>query len=134
MKKLGGLKLPKGWPDPYGLLRDPEWEKNYPMIVLRGIYDVMERMRTEEEDKKKGAALREKRREALKRAMKGSGKPIPGDYERRYIAGFNITIWKLANAKKPRFKISMIRKGIISKKEISNIYIRIGSPNIITCI
>lgn len=35
--------LPPGWPDPYTLLRDINWEMNYPKILLRGIYDIMQR-------------------------------------------------------------------------------------------
>ena len=35
--------LPPGWPDPYDLLRDPEWEQNYPMLLLRAIYSIMEK-------------------------------------------------------------------------------------------
>jgi len=43
--------LPPGWPDPYTLLRDPEWEKNYPKLMLRGIYSVMLRARGDVEAK-----------------------------------------------------------------------------------
>jgi len=35
--------LPPGWPDPYTLLRDPNWEDNYPKLFLRGVYAIMKR-------------------------------------------------------------------------------------------
>lgn len=35
--------LPPGWPDPYDLLRDVDYEQHYPHLLLRGIYNVMER-------------------------------------------------------------------------------------------
>jgi hypothetical protein len=36
--------LPKGWPTPHALLRNPNWEETYPKIVLRGIHDIMEKV------------------------------------------------------------------------------------------
>ena len=116
MRHLGGRKLPEGWADPYALLRDPDWEANYPMLLLRGIYDVMERKRKEEE-----ADVREiiKRREAARKANKGTGKPIPGDVERRYLAGFNMSVWSLVNAKPPRLHMRMVSNGIISREALT---------------
>jgi len=37
--------LPEGYPDPLNLLRDPGWEQNYPIIILRGIQGIIERER-----------------------------------------------------------------------------------------
>jgi len=105
------LILPPGWPDPYTLLRDPEWEETYPKILLRGIYSVMERRQGEELKK---PSLAETRRKQLKALLHGSGKPLPGDHERRYLAGFNIIVWKLTKANHPRFFPSQIKKGILS--------------------
>jgi hypothetical protein len=45
--------LPPGWPDPYTLLRDLNWEENYPKLLLRGIYSIMERAPGDVESKYK---------------------------------------------------------------------------------
>ena len=81
--------LPPGWPDPYSLLRDPAWEENYPKLLLRAIYSVMER--------------------------------APGDIESRYVAGFNIGLFKLTTADQPRFFPAMIKKGILTLETLTSI-------------
>jgi len=48
-------KLPEGWPSPYDLLRDENWLQNYPVLVLRGIHSVMQRIRGNPELQFKGA-------------------------------------------------------------------------------
>ena len=109
--------LPSGWPDPYTLLRDPNWEENYPKLLLRGIYDIMERNRRDEEKK---PALHRKRREEARAHTRGIGKTMPGDVERRYLAGFNIALFKLVNAKEPRFFPGEIKKGILTLETLNS--------------
>lgn len=65
--------LPDGFPDPEALLRDKNWEQNYPKLILRGIYDVMER------DRKAG---------------KGSLKEC-------YTKAFNVVVFGLAKKSEP---------------------------------
>jgi hypothetical protein len=48
-------ELPEGWPNPYDLLRDENWLENYPVLVLRGIHSVMQRIKGNPELKFKGA-------------------------------------------------------------------------------
>lgn len=81
--------LPTGWPDPYDLLRDPNWEENYPKLLLRAIYNIMER--------------------------------APGDIEAKYIAGFNIGLYRLTTADQPRFFPAMIKKGILTMESLTSV-------------
>lgn len=111
------LTLPTGWPDPYDLLRDLNWRQNYPAVFLRGIFDIMERARSAE---KKSPALIRKRRKEFEVHARSRGKPMPGDVERRYLAGFNISLYKLVKARPPRFHIGAIQKGSISKKHLTS--------------
>lgn len=80
-------ELPPGWPDPYALLRDPKWEENYPKLLLRGIYDVMQR--------------------------------VPGGIEERYLAGFNIVVYRLTKATPPRLNPDDITHGILTVKSLT---------------
>ena len=66
--------LPKGYPDPMDLIRDPGWETNYPMLILRGIYGIMDRER----------------------------KTGRGSITERYIKAFNIIIMTMAKKSQPR--------------------------------
>ena len=100
MRKIGGRRLPTGWPDPLTLLRDPKWEENYPTILLRGIFNVMAR-------EKKGT--------------KSKKKPTSGDFEHRYKAGFNMSVWSLTNATPPRFRPDLIKKGILDLSVLTSI-------------
>jgi len=75
--------LPKGYPDPMDLIRDPGWETNYPMLILRGIYGIMERER------------------AVGR----------GSLTERYIKAFNIIVLTMARKSQPRR--ARIVKGLI---------------------
>lgn len=108
---MSKLTLPPGWPDPYNLLRDLEWEKHYPMLLLRGIYDRMERGRSEEE---KSPKLLSKRRKESETHARGLGKSMPGDHERRYVAGFNIVVYSLTMATPPRLFPGQVKKGLLS--------------------
>jgi len=113
---MAKLILPPGWPDPYSLLRDIEWEKHYPMLLLRGIYDRMERGRREEEKSPK--ALSKRRKEAEAHA-KSKGKPMPGDQERRYVAGFNIVVYSLTMATPPRLFPGQVKKGLLNMESLT---------------
>lgn len=67
-------KLPGDeYPDPLSLLRDPNWEHNWPTLILRGIYDVMEKER---------------------RVSRGS-------LMERYIKAFNVVIYRLHKESQP---------------------------------
>lgn len=66
-------KLPDGFPEPEIILRDKKWEENFPKLILRGIYDVMER------EKKAGR----------------------GSLMERYIKGFNVVMFALAKTAQP---------------------------------
>lgn len=79
--------LPPGWPDPYDLLRDPNYEENYPKLLLRAIYSIMER--------------------------------APGDIEAKYVAGFNIGLYKLTTADPPRFFPALIHKGVLTMESLT---------------
>lgn len=81
--------LPPGWPDPYDLLRDPNYEENYPKLLLRAIYSIMER--------------------------------APGDIEAKYVAGFNIGLYRLTTADQPRFFPAMIKKGVLTMEALTSI-------------
>ncbi|MGD9725465.1 MAG: hypothetical protein AB7L09_00480 [Nitrospira sp.] len=81
--------LPPGWPDPYDLLRDPDWAENYPKLLLRAIYDIMKRS--------------------------------PGDVESKYLAGFNIGLYKLTTVDQPRFFPEMIKKGVLTMDVLTSI-------------
>lgn len=81
--------LPPGWPDPYDLLRDVNYEENYPKILLRGIWNVMAR------------------------------NEVGGDLEQRYIAGFNFAVTRLVKAKRPRLFPQMVRDGIATKAALT---------------
>jgi hypothetical protein len=115
---MAKLHLPPGWPDPYDLLRDLEWEQNYPMILLRGIYSIMEKQRRSEEKSK--ATLKKNRAES-KADAQSRGKQMPGDVERRYLAGFNITVFRLVKADQPRFFPAVVKKGHLSKDALTSI-------------
>ena len=80
--------LPPGWPDPYDLLRDVQWEENYPKLLLRAIFSIMER--------------------------------APGDIEAKYVAGFNIGLYRLTTATPPRFFPAMIKKGILTMEALTS--------------
>ena len=91
-------ELPDGWPDPYALLRDPNWKENYPKLVLRGIYDIMKR-------KKKG-----KNRTA-----------VAVNVVDKYLAGFNIIVYRLTMIDHPRLNISDIENGILNMQSLTKI-------------
>jgi hypothetical protein len=68
------LTLPKDFLlDPMDLIRDPNWESNYPKIILRGIYNIMKK------DRKKGR----------------------GSTPAQFIKAFNIIILTLAKKSHP---------------------------------
>ena len=81
--------LPPGWPDPYDLLRDTNWEENYPKLLLRAIYNIIKR--------------------------------APGDIEAKYVAGFNIGLFRLTTIDQPRFFPAMIKKGILTMESLTSI-------------
>jgi hypothetical protein len=68
------LHLPENYPDPMDLIRDPKWEANYPALILRGIYNIMER----------------------------EGKSGRGSLLERFTKAFNIIILTLAKRSNPR--------------------------------
>lgn len=81
--------LPKGWPNPYDLLRDTDYEQNYPKILLRGIYNIIERG------------------------------DVGGNIEFRFKAGFNFSVNSLVKAKPPRLFLAMVRKGVATKDALT---------------
>jgi len=84
--------LPEGYPDPYDLLRDPEWLQNYPIIALRGIHSVMT-----------------------------SGR-VRGNAELRFKGAFNITVMALLKAHPPRLHRQIVtRNGNLTKEALSPI-------------
>ena len=71
--------LPDGFPDPESLLRDPNWEDNWPTFILRGIHDIMER------EKKAGR----------------------GSLMECYVKGFNVILYTMARvAHPPRIQVA----------------------------
>lgn len=71
--------LPDGFPKPEIILRDEKWEQNFHKLILRGIYDVMERER----------------------------KAGRGSLMERYVKAFNVVMFALAKtAQPPRITVS----------------------------
>lgn len=66
-------KLPDGFPDPEVILRDANWEQTFPKLILRGIYDVMER-------------------------EKSAGR---GSLKECYVKAFNVVMFGLARRSEP---------------------------------
>lgn len=66
-------RLPQGFPEPEIILRDEKWAENFPVLLLRGIYDVMERER----------------------------KAGRGSLMERYVKAFNVVMFALARTANP---------------------------------
>lgn len=82
-------ELPKGWPNPYDLLRDVDYEQNYPRVLLRGIWNVIDRG------------------------------DVGGNLEFRFKAGFNFAVTAMVRGKPPRLFLAMVRKGIATKDALT---------------
>jgi len=88
------------------------------MLLLRGIYSIMEKQRRSEE---KSAKTLKKNRGESKDDAQSRGKEMPGDVERRYLAGFNITVFRLVKADQPRLFPASVKKGYLNKDILTSI-------------
>lgn len=78
-------KLPGDeYPDPMSLIKDPGWEDNWPMLILRGIYSIMARER----------------------------KAGRGTLRQAYVKAFNVVILSVARKSSPR--LITVDEGVIT--------------------